>query len=474
MTVFGSTTQNANGASDWYKLDQQDFHVTEVVGSDKDTKYSIVAPGTLYAKKDSGHSVKVKVKATTDNGETYEIAGDRISLTLDSRWTVTNNEISGLVADGAVSGTGSVEATVWVTTPLGAKVEAGTVAIAYSDAAPVATKAKLEYASAQNGNFADGRVGSKVSGTVSDIELGDNGTNAATAEIKAGVLTIKDANSVRDTVTAKIVDQYGVTMTNTTFYLDGDEIQDGDSIAMNDRGAIEYRSGNVTDKFYFTTDAGALVFTLTGANAESYEIAKTTADQLLFNNTTTQTNIWTVRDSKANTIAEAQTAITITDGDGNVYGIKGSTATVSTFGVTDNADGTITVTTSAYSQIKPGAYTLTVKNETAGSLSTSFTVAPGAPTVTVAADLALTSIQESADGAELTVVAGTMTNGETNYGTWTLESTTGIVYGSYTGAVVAGGAVNTITMDVVNQLATTAASAGTFAAEAYVLREALI
>ena len=126
----------------------------------------------------------------------------------------------------------------------------------YSDAAPVATKAKLEYASAQNGNFADGRVGSKVSGTVSDIELGDNGTNAATAEIKAGVLTIKDANSVRDTVTAKIVDQYGVTMTNTTFYLDGDEIQDGDSIAMNDRGAIEYRSGNVTDKFYFTTDAG--------------------------------------------------------------------------------------------------------------------------------------------------------------------------------------------------------------------------
>ena len=279
VTVFGSTVADAGNADDWYMLDTQDFHVTEVVGFDKDTKYSIVAPGTLYVAKDSKHSVKVKVKATTDNGETYEVAGDRISLTLDSRWTVSNNEVKGKVADGAVSGSGSVEATVWVDCN-GSKVEAGTVAIPYSDAKPVATKAELGWKASSAGSFATSREGDKISGSVSDIELGDEGTNVPVATIEKGVLTITNGTSLNDTITAQIKDQYGVAMTDTKFFLDGTEIADGNTIASGYRGAIEYRSGNVTNKFYFTATNGTGLVFATDADDQMTNLEVASQDEL--------------------------------------------------------------------------------------------------------------------------------------------------------------------------------------------------
>ena len=258
VTLFGTTDNlTATGGvpvagNTWYKIDERSLHVTEVVGLDKNSGYSIVAPGTLYIDKESRHSVTVKVKAKTNSGEEYTVAGDRVKLTLDNRFTVENGKVSGKIGDNWTGDkTGSVDATVWVKAPTGEMVEVGTVAINYTDATPVATKAELKYKSATKGDFKTSRVGEEVSGDVTDIELGNLATLEPSATIEDGVLTLKNGNSVGDTITAQIKDQYGVAMKNTTFYLDGAAIANGNTVS-NRRAAIEYRSGNVTNKFYFT------------------------------------------------------------------------------------------------------------------------------------------------------------------------------------------------------------------------------
>ena len=156
-----------------------------------------------------------------------------------------------------------------------------------------------------------------------------------------GQLTIKDVNSLGDTLTRSIQDQYGQNMASTGWFLDGDEILDNTEVTAG-RHVFEFRNGDVAGKFYLTAAVDGA--TISVASAKTSRIV------------TTETELLTAIEDKVNTITVGKyitmtEALPIPAGTEVVVskGVKLETAGITINGDndgvkdTDGTDGILTV-----------------------------------------------------------------------------------------------------------------------------------
>ena len=259
-TLYLADAATAGAATQFYKLDQKKFHITQVTGNDK--SYSVVAPGgLLYATPDSGDTAEFKVKVTTDQGETYTAAADRTRVVTSNKFVASDTD--GVVSCGDTTEfDGGTSDTLKVTVYCDGK-EVGESTVDYSNKTPVPTKVK-EALSVDAGDC--GVNGDEKSRTGADGPTYDNGDfvalGTATYTIDAkGVLTITDANDLGDTLKRSILDQYDQSMPTTGWFLNGEEIKNGTTVP-NQRNVFEFRNGNVGGKFYLTDIDGAITVTV--------------------------------------------------------------------------------------------------------------------------------------------------------------------------------------------------------------------
>ena len=230
----------------YYKLDDQVFHLTKVAG-DEDKSYTVKAGGTIYANADNGNEVEIKVSATTNSGETYDVDPSRIKVTPKAPFAVgsSTNKINGKAASAL--GSGTTTATVYVD---GEQV--ATVDVPFTTDAPKATKVKLKFDIPAGNTGAGGneisRVGKEFDGdlAVDSFKL----AAGAGMTVEGGKLTIAGANALGDTITAFIEDQYGNAMSNTVFYVDGSKVTKNTPVNTATADVtIEYTNGTLAGRF---------------------------------------------------------------------------------------------------------------------------------------------------------------------------------------------------------------------------------
>ena len=297
-----------DGTSTYYKLDDQVFHLTKVAGT-KDVSYSVKAGGTLYDNADSGNEVEIKVSATTNSGETYDVDPSRIKVTPKAPFAVgsTTNKITG--KNASALGSGTTTATVYVD---GQQV--ATVDVPYTTDAPKATKVKLKYDIPAGNVGINGseisRVGKKFDGdfAVDSFTL----ATGATMEVASGKLTISGANSLGDTITAYIEDQYGNPMGDTVFFVDGTKVTKSRT--------VNTASADVTIEYTNGTLAGRFILEKGGATANlSYP---QTLSRTVTNATSLQSAI------KDTAVSEVVINYDITDLDTDIDGTNGGSAII--------------------------------------------------------------------------------------------------------------------------------------------------
>ena len=263
VTVWGVTA--SDGTSPTYCImDSKAFHLTKVTASDK--TYAVSCADTLYVSDDSADSVGVKVVATTETGETYNVSDDRISL-VAAGFGTSNNLVYGYTASPSrYSDAGTINATVYVN---GNSVD--DVTINYSKATPVATSVKFVY-DATDASATAATTVSKIGATFTGVAVeGDEFTTrtGATFAITDGVLKITDVNGVRDTVYASIIDQYKNALADTKFYVDGTLINKSTAAVTGDRQKFQWTNGSVSDSFYLTNTDGIATINYTSTAGTS-------------------------------------------------------------------------------------------------------------------------------------------------------------------------------------------------------------
>ena len=267
-TVFGEY------AGHYYILDSKTVRVSSIALPAE--KVDVVAPGTLYADPKSEHSVQFKVKLTNEVGESWTENATSVSVGGIFADTTDAGKVGGKIAtELPADTTATVPVSVYY---LGALV--GTTTLTYTNVKPVATTTKFEYTVQDAATDDDGDVLADAS---PENEIGRAGvgfTKAITGseffagdddgyKIAGGVLTITNANSFGDTYTAKVVDQYGVTMKDTVFYLNGAKLTSGDNQDVPEgRNIWEFKNDTQGKAFYMTSDGATVDVEITGNNIE--------------------------------------------------------------------------------------------------------------------------------------------------------------------------------------------------------------
>ena len=246
----------------YYILDSKTVRVSSIALPAE--KVEVVAPGTLYADPKSEHSVSFKVKLTNQVGESWTDDAQSVSVGGIFADTTSGNTVNGNIAKELPGDTtATVPASVYYAGDL-----VGTTTLTYTNVKPVATSTKFEYEAVAVGNDGTekGRAGVKFSKAIvgSEFEAG----SADTYKIADGVLTITDANSFGDTYTAKVTDQYGVTMKDTTFYLNGNKLTSGNGQTVpGDRNIWEFKNDTQGKAFYMTSDGATVDVEIAGSTS---------------------------------------------------------------------------------------------------------------------------------------------------------------------------------------------------------------
>ncbi len=258
-----ATVYMTDGAT-YYKLDEKKFHLTSVQGNDK--TYTAKAKNTIYCNSDDPKNTEIAVTAKTDSGETYTVDSSRVQVVPKAPFAVTTDN-KYTVSGADASGTGTTTATVYVDNN-----EETTVDISYTDAAPVATKVEKKFNIVNDYVGTDGteasKVGAKFDGdfTEDSFTLGDN----ATLTIDGGVLTVTRANSVEDTLTFRIADQYGRAMGSTKFYVDGVKVTANQTVDSSAKDVtIEWANGTLTGKVILEKGGASATLTFKEVKTES-------------------------------------------------------------------------------------------------------------------------------------------------------------------------------------------------------------
>ena len=225
-------------------LDQEAFHFTQVVG-DEET-YTAKCSDALYVKKtDNGYedSVDVTVTAKTDKGESYAVDSSLIRIS-GIPFDTSGNTVYGWYDLDEV---GTKTASVFVDrTAYGEGwKEVASVDINYTNVAPKPAKVSWGGKATKEGSRTVSKYGTKVS--VAGPEEFDT-TAATTVSIAGGVMSIASANAYTDNLEAKIVDQYGQTVPDTTFKANGKAISYGSTLLAG-KNVIEYSAGDVVGRF---------------------------------------------------------------------------------------------------------------------------------------------------------------------------------------------------------------------------------
>ena len=293
------------GGSPYYIIDDQDFHLTSVKGNDK--TYAVTLKDTLWASTDSNDSVSASVTATTDLGETYAVKGDRLKIT-SGLFANTNDSLSGALGAGINPASGTENVTVFVNSwtngaLTGSFKPADSVALNYTDAKPVAKSAWAKYytQSANDGKavaLATALVGKNFDAGFTGTRLTLDGNNSNIAVSADGVMTIVYGTGLGDTITLGVNDNYGNTMSDSKFYLDGTLMPAGNgTIAIGTDHTIEVRNGDQSKMIYVDVENLAVNTTV----AKKTAVTVTTAAELKL--------------AEENAKADATTTYTITAGD---------------------------------------------------------------------------------------------------------------------------------------------------------------
>ena len=238
----------------YYIVDDQDFHLTTVQGTDK--SWTVALTDTLYTNKEYSDSVGVKVTATTDQGESYTVADDRVKVT-SGLFATTKNSISGLRDPNPNPTPGTENVTVYVDDE-----PQDSVTLNYTNDAPVAKSAWAKFQTTtevENGGnpVTKTLVGKDFDGSLSATRLTLQGTGAgvaypASVTVDGGKLAIVNANGLLDTVTMGVDEQYGNTMTDTKFYLDGKVMTPATAKIEVGEHTLEARNGAQSKMIYLT------------------------------------------------------------------------------------------------------------------------------------------------------------------------------------------------------------------------------
>ena len=247
VTVFGTLDDLT-----YYIIDRESVRVSSKAG-DIDKK-EVVAPDTLYADPSSEHSVAFKVKLTNSVGESWKVDATSVSVGGIFADTTSGNTVKGNIATALP---GNTTATVPVSVYYAGEL-VGTTNLTYTNVKPVATTTKFEYTAVGVGNNGTelGRTGVKFSKAIDGTEF--TASAGDDYKIKDGKLTITGANSFGDTFEAWITDQYGVTMKDTSFYLNGAKLTSKDVAVPAGRNVWEFKNDTQGKAFYMTSNGAAL------------------------------------------------------------------------------------------------------------------------------------------------------------------------------------------------------------------------
>ena len=235
---------SVGGGSPYYIVDDQDFHLTAVQGAD--ASYAVSLSDTLYTNKEYKDTVGVKVTATTDQGETYTVANDRVKVS-SGLFTTTDNTISGLRDPNPNPTPGTENVTVYV-----GGAPQNSVALNYTKDAPVAKSAWAKFATTYTSNgIPTTLVGKDFDGALAATRLKLTAASSVTIGTN-GKLTIMKANALADTVTMGVDEQYGNTMADTKFYLDGDVMTTATTTIAAGDHTLEARNGAQSKMIYLT------------------------------------------------------------------------------------------------------------------------------------------------------------------------------------------------------------------------------
>ncbi len=275
VTLFGTPDNGAN----WYLLDSESFHMTEVVGAPK--SYAVSCGDTMYTpgdEKDDNADGKaynkatVKVVCTTENNETYTVKASRISLVAGGNFGTSANTIWHKNSERLNANfTDNASVTVYVD---GDDIDS--IEIPYSTVKPAPAATNYKFATSTVGSTLDNisKVGAAISGNMysDDFESGAKPSFV----YKDGTLTIANATALGDTVTGSIVDQYGMVLTDTKVYVNGEEVKDEQVLNAGQRYTIQYKNGNQSKKFTWTPSANVTVSANSSGSSVSYSVGSAT------------------------------------------------------------------------------------------------------------------------------------------------------------------------------------------------------
>ena len=241
----------------YYIVDSASTRVSGI--EDSVEKKDIVAPGKLYAAKNSTDTEGFKVKLTNTVGESWNV---------DATSVVAGGIFAGLESDNTISGKiasdlpGGTTATTPVSVYYGGEL-IGTTDLTYTNVTPVPTTTKFKYyvqdPTTNDGTDANelGRSGKKYDKDLTDTEF--QAVNGATYSVNAaGELTIEDANELGDTIKGWVVDQYDQPIAGTVVYLNGTKVTNGMDVLAK-RNVWEFKNDNQGKAFYVTEGAGTTV-----------------------------------------------------------------------------------------------------------------------------------------------------------------------------------------------------------------------
>ena len=417
----------------------------------------------LYIADGSEDFATIEVVAKNKTGEEFVIDTTYdYSLTPPAGMSIVTGSDGLLALSGdtdTVNGSGKAKVTVFV----GGKEEA-TVEVSYDDADGVATSV--------------GMSNKRTKAAVESTTINTKSASGVNVKAENGVLTITNANEYGDTYEAKVVDQYGLTMKDSKFFVNGAAME-AKTVASDGANPVVIQIKNAngieeTYRLYVPTGQNCVIAEPTyPVTSAGYEMEVTTASNIAYaDKASTSKVVLTVKETESGDpytlIASSKTTITGPNFSQSTAGITGvASSTASAFAITMNApDGKITIGPDNTHAVlcEPGTYTVSYTDAVVGTVSNTFTVGKGDAGKITSAQLNLGTVVENADKTGVTITINTAAS--LGVGKLTLSNSDGEAIAE--GEVIAAGTVPTLTYLEGKNLGE-AASAGKFTQGAYKL-----